>query len=297
MEVALEGRWNADARSRLGRILSERPGVAAFDFDNTLIFNDLGEACLYYIALQGLLPLHRSDFWQEMVHPLVPQPTVDKLKETYGHLDPEDNYDVYVRFVDTLIGTYHKIAEQDGLESAYRWTRIFFGGQTVSDMEGVARSVFEYECERAVGESLLPSGIPMAAGIRMYPEMEWLVRELLKRGWDVHIVTASPEVIIRKVAPQWGISPDNVHGMQLVLKPEENLLLPVIQEPMTYGPGKVEALRNKVKEPLRFAAGDSYTDWDLLTYAEDALLIDRGRPDLRQDAQKNGMIIQERFEV
>ncbi|MEQ9363571.1 MAG: haloacid dehalogenase-like hydrolase, partial [Leptospirales bacterium] len=42
--------WDAPAYELLTRkILAGPPGLAAFDFDNTLIRNDLGEAVMYYI--------------------------------------------------------------------------------------------------------------------------------------------------------------------------------------------------------------------------------------------------------
>ncbi len=290
-----EGRWSKEARVRLGEILSGAPGLAAFDFDNTLIYNDLGEACLYYIALQGLLPLDRDDFWSEMIHPLLPEAEVSALRSRYAKVDPEEDYELYVELVDKLIGTYLNIAENDGLETAYRWTRIFFGGHTTADMNSIGRHVFEFECEEAIGQKFLPSGISLPTGIRVYPEIEKLIRGLLSAGWDVRVVTASPQELIQAAVGRWGILPEKVHGMRLLS--DGDLLLPKIAEPMTYGPGKVQALRMHTQAPLIFAAGDSYTDWDLLTHAANALLIDRGKETLRADARKAGMIVQERFAV
>lgn len=290
-----EGRWSKEARVRLGEILSGPPGLAAFDFDNTLVYNDLGEACMYYIALQGLLPLDRDDFWSEMIHPLLPESEVSAMRSRYAKIDPEDDYELYIELVDKLIGAYLMIAEKDGLEPAYRWTRVLFGGQTVTDMRSIGRHVFEFESEEPLGQKFLPSGVSLPTGIRVYPEIEKLIRGLISSGWDVRVVTASPQELIQAAVGRWGIAPEKVHGMRLVREGE--LLLPKIDEPMTYGPGKVEALRKHTQSPLRFAAGDSYTDWDLLTHAEHALLIDRGKESLRNDARKAGMIVQERFVV
>ena len=80
------------------------------------------------------------------------------------------------------------------------------------------------------------------------------------------------------------------------LKKEGDLLLPQIEEPMTYGPGKVQAIRELDERPIDFAAGDSFTDLDMLRAAGMALLVDRDKQDLKALAEQEGFLIQA-FEV
>ena len=61
--------WTPENRKRIDSLLEGPPGQAVFDFDNTLIHGDLGEACMYYIAFQGLVRADLDEFWQEISHP------------------------------------------------------------------------------------------------------------------------------------------------------------------------------------------------------------------------------------
>ena len=71
--------WTPENRKRIESLLEGPPGQAVFDFDNTLIHGDLGEACMYYIAFQGLVRADLDEFWQEIAHPSLSNKTLEKI--------------------------------------------------------------------------------------------------------------------------------------------------------------------------------------------------------------------------
>ena len=291
-----QGNWSPENFKNLQVMLEGPAGLAAFDFDNTLIYNDLGESCMYYIALQGMLRGDRPDFWEALKHPIIPTSTYDTLRGLWDK-SQQDDQDSYLKFVDELMGIYTNISHQIGLESAYRWTKVLFGGHTKQELQSVATYVFEMEQERQIGIAKLPSGYEMNTGIRIYEEIRDLIKTLKEKGWKVLICTASPIPLIQAVIHHWGLEQEDVTGMRLTPDTENpDFLLPEIVEPMAFGPGKVTLLGLSNNLPLRFAAGDSWTDFNMLLHAENALLIDReSQEHLAKRAIQSGFWTQKRF--
>jgi phosphoserine phosphatase len=294
------GSWNADAFALLTqRVLAGPPGLAAFDFDNTLIRNDLGEAVMYYIIFQALLRADLDPFWEEIRHPAIPDALLEQLRAVWRGIEAQgdsDNVEDYMAFVDRLTPLYGMVYEQAGMAEAYRWSRVLFAFQTAQELRSITKYVFAYEQNQPLGESRLPSGLVIPRGIRVHGEVEQLIRAMLARGWDVRIVTASPEIIIQTVIERWGIDPGQVHGMRLE-RDDQDLLLPRIREPMPVQAGKVDMIRSESDRPLDFMMGDSIGDLELLQHARTGILIDRGNADLRAAAEASGILVQPPFAV
>lgn len=283
-------RWNSENRKQLDGLLDRTPGQAVFDFDNTLIHGDLGEACMYYIAFQGLVRADLDEFWKEISHPALSQKELDRIRAGWDRNQAYDDMQSHLEWVDDLLGLYDRLLEQAGLEDAYRWSRSLFGNLPERELRNIASYVFQDETRLPIGFEELPSGRRIPRGIRIIPEIHELIQSLLQSGWTVRIITASPEPTIQSVIHHWNLEEAAVRGMRL--KRQDDLLLPYIEEPMTYGPGKVQAIRELDSSPIDFAAGDSFTDLDMMRAASMALLIDRGKADLRSVAEQEGFLIQ-----
>lgn len=291
--------WNPSAFELLtADVLAGPPGVAAFDFDNTLIRNDLGEAVMYYILFQALLRADLPEFWEEIRHPALNDADLAELRRMWGGIETQggEDADEYMHFVDRLAPLYGQVYAHSGMAEAYRWSRVLFAFQGEKELRSIARYVFGYEQNQPIGVTQLPSGLQIPRGIRVYREVHALIRAMLERGWDVRIVTASPQVLIQAVITHWGIAENRVHGMRLERGPHD-LLLPRIVEPMPVQAGKVARLQTEVDGPLDFMIGDSIGDFELLRHAKRAILIDRGNAELKAAAVEAGMIIQQPFPV
>jgi phosphoserine phosphatase len=293
----LAGRWEPDVAELLTDLLAGPPGLAAFDFDNTLVYNDLGEAVLYYILLQNQVVADSPEFWEQLARPAcVTEPEAEELRALYGRLRAADGDDdtLTLAFTSATLGLYHRIYETEGLESAYRWSRILYAFRPADDLRAMARYVFDAERQTPVGFAELPDGRKLPQGLRPFPEVRALIRALLEHGWEVFVVTASPEETIRPVIAHWGLPEERVIGMRLE-RGAEDRLLPHIVEPYPVRGGKVAALARVCDRPLRFALGDSWGDLELLKSAERAALFDRGNAELARTAREAGILIQSRF--
>lgn len=298
--------WDDGVFPAIQQLLSGSPGTAVFDFDNTLIKNDLGEAVMYYIVLQGLLRADLAGFWTELRHEAVADEVIERLRKSWDSVEESGGEDTgeFLSFADRLLTVYGLVYEKAGMEEAYRWTRTLFGFQPVKEMRSISRYVFDYEQTLDVGVWELPSGLRLPRGIRIYAEIKELIAALHERGWDVRIVTASPQEIIQTVSPRWNIPEEKVHGMVLRRKkdapgdPDDQALLePFIIEPMTVRSGKVERLRAEGIETPDLMVGDSLGDFELLQHARTGILIDRGNAELRGQAESAGLLIQRPFPI
>jgi phosphoserine phosphatase len=121
--------------------------------------------------------------------------------------------------------------------------------------------------------------------------MRELVWGLRRAGWEVWVVTASPEVLVQAVAEHLGFPPDRVIGMRSVLGPDGRYL-PRLRGAVTFREGKLEAIRSHIGSEPGFAAGDSLSDEPMMAAARRALLVDRGAEGLRTRALERGWWIQ-----
>jgi hypothetical protein len=281
--------WTAEIEEQLQELLQRGSGRAAFDFDNTIVLNDLGEAFMFARALgrDGVppLPVLRKDFWEELAHPQLNPALLEKLKQLQPHYQNGD----YLPFADALLRAYTELCEKDML-AAYRWTKIFFCGLTQSELSQKTIGVLNAELNRAPGFETLPSGLELAVGIKPFQAVFEFIQNLMSAGIQVFIVTASPQPIIQAVSERWNIPPEQVFGMQL--NAGAGAILPEIIEPMTCRRGKVERLLQEGIDSLDFAMGDSLNDLDLLEFAETSVFLDRGNARSLERAKQLGALIQ-----
>lgn len=248
----------------------EKPGIAAFDFDNTLIKNDFGEAVMNSLLLDGLTNLKVS----------FPGYFRDKKKAEEVWQKRKEERENLKNFV---WEEYKYIIETKGVENGYRWSSFIFTGWKEEEFRGYARTVWKEELKKN-----------QAIDVSPYEEMQDLARLLVQNQWTVFIVTASPEAIIQEVSSEFSIPKENVIGMRLEI--ENGISTPRIIEPYTYGAGKVKALQERKGLQADLAFGDSENDFPLLKSAKRfGLLIDKGKKDLVEKCLEIHCLIQPMF--
>lgn len=283
--------WSTESHRRLSQLLDEPPGVAAFDFDYTLIQGDQGEALMNEIILSGSIRADEEWFWEEGLWPASVRSARSKLRSGFERSRHFQDGLLLNEWMDDLLDAYEAIREQEGTEAAYRWSSICFAGFTEADLAERSRSVFVASTRSVDAPLQLPSGRLLPRSLRVRPAMRALVHALQERGWEVYVVTASPRIPIAVVVDEWKIRPDHVLGMELSPM-EDGRMGPAIVEPYPCASGKVAALRKRTDRPLAFAAGDSMMDVPLLEEAGTALVLDRGVLPLRERAKECGWIVE-----
>ena len=127
--------------------------------------------------------------------------------------------------------------------------------------------------------------------IRWVDEVARLISTLHAHGWEVWIVTASPEVVVEIAAAQYAIPATRVIGMRAAVR--AGRYTSEVLEPITYREGKLEALRQRCGADPLIAMGDSPSDEALLRAAEVGIVVDRGDSTLRERAHRAGWHIVE----
>jgi len=122
--------------------------------------------------------------------------------------------------------------------------------------------------------------------LRLRPGMAELVARMQARGWWVRVVTASPAVLVQPLAGSYGIPPEHVLGMTSSM--ERGRYLPVLEEPVPIGPGKLEVVRARLGRDPLFTAGDSRSDHALMAVSRYVLLRHAGDDDLHREASDRG---------
>jgi HAD superfamily phosphoserine phosphatase-like hydrolase len=108
----------------------------------------------------------------------------------------------------------------------------------------------------------------IAAGA--YDKVWRLVRDLEEAGVEVWICSGSPKWVILPGAGLLGIPPERV--LASIPKLADGFF-GAEPEVVTAGPGKAKAVRESIGDRLLFAAGDSMSDFEMLTMADYRLVM------------------------
>lgn len=225
--VLAPGRWDPAIHQALEQMIVDHgqtsakhdpsaPPVATFDWDNTAIRGDIGEAILEV-------------------------------------LDARDN--------GGRVAEYERLCETAGKPVGYPWAAYQIAGLTERGVRDLTLEVID---------RYLADG-----RIRLRPEMRDLIAVLQAHGWDVWVVSASAEPLVRAFAQLYGIPSNRVIGMRLGTD-SRGVYQPELVGPNTFRAGKVEAIDAFIGRRPVFATGDTETDIEMLDSARHRLLMDRG---------------------
>ncbi|MBP7433923.1 haloacid dehalogenase-like hydrolase [bacterium] len=302
--------WNGNNRTIIAEFIEKNrcdncktKPVAVFDWDNTVVFNDIGD---YFFSWMLEHDLFKYPDWKK-ASPYLTDEAVTIIKENCpdesGFIKGSDHKcfqiltDIYVKGTLPDGSAAFTGFDPDLYQPAYAFLSHLLAGYSVKDLEIL--------CEQAVKEAV------QEEEVLIYPEMQWLIDELFKTGFDVWIISASPQILVETFAKRAGIDPKNVVGVRNVT--ENGLLTYDLKgcgpfrdkdnRMMTYRIGKRCWMNELIfgitgttallpaedlsKRPL-FAAGDSDTDVHFMMDAKGLrLLINRNKPEITKMAVEN----------
>lgn len=164
-------------------------------------------------------------------------------------------------------------------------------GRTEAELEALAERAWRMAEGEGPGEGRFYSARPLrsgpvfwdyATGIRALPEMKALAEAIVAAGAELWVVTASVEGAIRAAVRMLGypVPPERVLGVRPA-KGADGVMLPRLEEgwPLSWRAGKVEIIRDVVRAAPLYVAGDTNTDFEMLTGFPETrlrLLVDRG---------------------
>lgn len=260
--------WTDEIFDRLTTIIPKTPGIACFDFDNTLIRNDFGEKIMEELLHDGLIyvPKDLSEFFRD--------------KELW-----RDHTKLSIPEKESLIWEeYSYQLKEYGIERGYRWTCFIFQGMDMEEYYEVSRKAWDRVYIHDKDSGVFPQ-----------VEMKDLISYLYHHKWIVYIVTASPEPGIAAISHLFPVEESKVIGMRQELG-ENGKFTHRLIEPYTYGEGKVKAIEERIGKYPDLAFGDSFNDFPMLCQAKQmAVAINRDNPEFAAACASKGIYIQPYF--
>ncbi|HEX8825955.1 MAG TPA: haloacid dehalogenase-like hydrolase [Archangium sp.] len=332
------GRWLPENRTRLNALIQtqgiasatfdpkNRP-VAVFDWDNTLVKNDLGDATFFWMIRHDKVRQPAARDWSTTSLHLTDQARAALNAACDAAAAPGEPLQTSTASAcaDELVSIYNGGKTRAGqtawlnpitltTNTAYAWVAQLQAGYTPEELRAFARSAYAENAFNPPGTTqTVGTTTGLAYHVRVYEEMVDLVETLQANGFDVWVLTASPQFVVDAVSePLVGIKPNRVIGIRMMTD-AQGRVTPRIQgcgtvadgadTLITYDQGK-RCWINKVifHQPVEqqlarqpdarkrqvFAAGDSDTD---LSFVQDAthlkLAINRAKVQLMCNAYAN----------
>ncbi len=309
-DAAISQLINTYGNKSLGYQKDTKP-VAVFDWDDTCIFNDIGEAAFRFQAYNLRFKLSFDEFRLKLPDEVNGHSTITYASQSlflkdlkadlladYAVLLPlikEDKLEQakkteeYRDFIVKLPFIYDGLYNSEGLgpKFAYPWVVRFLANLTKDEVKNLAKETFRKELTESVEEiTLISPAIGKTGrvhhlrkkGIRVQPLVIDLMNTLRENGFEVFVVTASQEAIVQGVAGENGYDVPNDHVFGIRLQVKDNCLtdevIDTLNYPINYREGKVTVIKNHLPQAPVFIAGDSNSDYTMLTaFSETALRL------------------------
>lgn len=265
--------------------------LAVFDWDNTCICGDIGEALLRHLTLNlafridakgmaatipdvingvGHVIFNGKPFSiKKMKHALFL--AYAKLKTDVSPADRARIDENYRIFTSGLLALNRALEETPGIgcEFAYPWVNTLLQGLSPVEFDEMAAAVIRRELQEplrrhAVCDPLKRWRYDWTSGLRLYPEMKDLAARWQERGGNVVVSTASNQALVEKMTAMTGFTCRQVIGMALTM--ENGRFVAGLQAGIlpNLGSGKVANIGRKLGQEPVLAAGDSDNDAEML---------------------------------
>jgi|GEM_PF-920108 Phosphoserine phosphatase len=295
------GNWFPENLTRISELLAQiafhpatvRP-VAVFDFDNTCIFRDVGQA----VFCHQLHHLHYR-LTPEQLTAILPRPEgqlagrplaaiIAALTDSYRTLFPLllAGRNTQARllpqarlFAALLLWFTVQARKDDRLGPLYvlPFMTKLLAGFTTSELRFLAMDVVQAAAMEPLDEETLAVEAPEPVGrieasyprgLHSHPEMLELMHWLAGKGIERYVISASAEWLIEGAAKWLGfpVETDHIFGIRVRLDTGDVLTISdQAAYPVTFREGKNEIIRRWIGIHPILVAGDADTDYEMLT--------------------------------
>jgi phosphoserine phosphatase len=196
------------------------------------------------------------------------------------------------------------------MEPAYAWTAQLLAGYTKAEVFDFANQAINQHLAAAQGATWTVGTRSVAGWFRVYDQIEDLIGTMQSAGFDVWVISASPQPVVEAFAPRVGVAPDHVIGIhQLVdtagaytydfegcgaVADGANTMISYIEgkrcwaNKVVFGDSTAAASQRRPDGTRQlFGAGDSDTDVEFLRDATYKLVLNRNKKELMCNAYNN----------
>lgn len=301
-----------------------KPPVAAFDWDNTVIKNDIGDALTFWMLANNKILQPPNKDWRR-TSPLFTNDAVSALsKACASQAQPgkplitnqpdaksmacADEILVIYDSGKTTAGVkaWKEGSQNETMEPAYAWTVSLEAGYSPADIRNFAEEAAEFNLKNGMSAvQTVGSKTDVTAYIRIYEQIKDLVSNMQAAGLDVWVISASSQPAVEAIAARVGIGSDHVIGIRSFID-RQGKITAKFQGCGTYSDDNYGMISykqgkrcwlNKVvykktnpeaqmqdRSPTLFAAGDSDGDIYFLKDAQYRLVINRNKPEIMCNA-------------
>ncbi|WP_329122622.1 haloacid dehalogenase-like hydrolase [Streptomyces sp. NBC_01353] len=323
---ASEG-WYGDNRARLQELVdahcgdrgADRP-VAVFDWDNTVIKNDVGDATMYWLLRNSRIRPPANDDWTTTSRHLT-RDAAAALRDACPTGVRTLPTGTDTRCADEILSVYAEGATTTGskaftgfdhrrTEPQYAWLAQLLRGWTTRQVESFAAAARAESLAAPIGATQQVGTGEVSAWVRYYEQQRDLVRTLRTAGFDVWIVSASPEPVVDVWAQGVGIASSHAIGIRNItergrlgarlkgcggVRDGEDSMITYIDGKRCWINQEIFGVRGPAAERVQpasrrqvFAAGDSDTDISFLRDATGLrLVLNRNKNELMCRAYDN----------
>lgn len=314
-ETLANGNWYPDNLIRIQQTLADLPPqsgmhrrVAVFDFDNTCVYRDVGQAVFFH-QLTGLQYRLPPDQFRELLPAgladLAGRPMTvisDALIGAYQNLWPfiAKNTGVdastlpdYRLFTTLLLWFTDQARKDDRLGPRYVLPLMgkLLAGYTLAELrqfaclvidqalqEPLAKKTLAYDAGPQLGELTASHSL----GLHAHDEMRQLMHLLTQQQVCCYVVSASTEWLVEEAVTRLGfpVSADCVFGIRVAVDDQDVLTTQSPQDyPVTFREGKATIINRYIQSEPLLVAGDADTDYEMLTLPDVPLrlLINRNQ--------------------
>jgi phosphoglycolate phosphatase-like HAD superfamily hydrolase len=233
--------WYGDNRQRLDAMIDARgvhapdydaanKPVAVFDWDNTVIKNDVGDATMFWALRHDKILQPPGKKWA-LTSPYLTPAAITALDTACGSLAAPGAplpTSTDAACADAIVNVYYneKINNADAfsgfdyrtIEAGYAWAAQLFAGYTPAEVGAIADAAITENLDAAEGAQQTVGTVAGLNGyVRLYDQMANLIDTLQKNGFDVWVVSASPQYVVEPFAAKVNVAADHVVGIRQVL--------------------------------------------------------------------------------
>ncbi|MFT3715320.1 MAG: haloacid dehalogenase-like hydrolase [Gordonia sp. (in: high G+C Gram-positive bacteria)] len=238
--VAASEAWYGDNVNRLNQMLTDygtcgqdqhKAGdapLALFDWDNTVVRNDIGDATFHWMVAHDKIHQPRRGDWATTSPFLTPDAATalsqacDSTGATPG--DPVKSSE-NAKCADELLAVYSDgktTGDKDAfdgfdhrtMEPQYAWLAQLFSGSTPAEVTDFATQARDYALSQPVGATEKIGTTEVDSWVRYYDQIGDLIGALKGNGFDVRIISASPEPLVKVWAKDLGLGDDRLMGIK-----------------------------------------------------------------------------------
>lgn len=293
--------WSPEVDRLVDRVIAEKKAeltgpadlrpVAVFDFDNTTVQGDILYEAVLQVARTGRLGF---DVRQPTV--FLATDVVLLLLTDRDSLSPEALARLKRQTAFKLFERYFYLTREADKFVALTYMARVFSGSPPEALKAFVLGAWEAAMARPVctlrlePEGLTGEPLEIKAGLRGRPGIRWMMDRLRAAGFDVWVVSASPKPLVEVGAAAYGVPADHVVGTRVKLDGQGRLSTE-IEPPIPWRQGKVDAIQAYIKRKPAVVFGDSWTDLEMLSYAEHGVLLQTGDAELEKAAAGPGTIL------